>query len=536
MSQQTEAQVHRASEGASGFHPMTVQQMQDYESLKEKIFNKIGLNEKETQRFETYELKLAIMSKEARIKQLEAGEAELEKRLEPPDKDKHILKVLDVQMNDFRAKVKTSGQPYIDLDRSLREAEKEENKEEIIQQIKEQWESQKDEIVDLEVLVEVLSNDLINIELNFKKLGNKEDIKPQIIVVRHLLDRLKDVLYNLTGKRYKTDLSPQLLTSALEDVIDGFEEESDESIAVSDTTVMEPRLYDIQLKDLSEEEQQEYDRITEKLLAYEKGTGGPLTRDEIQMLQSLAVRLKIDEKSKKLDRVHGRVHNFSKDMNVVKKRIQELEEDNNQGQKQMTELQRQNERIMRENEMIKKANEVERQNIRQGFSATVETAHDDLKIDWKLYEHLKAKQREGQLTEKDKYQLTIMDLNLKLNLQQRENKILREKEIQDKLVVAQPRNNGHPVPPQPRPRSVFSPQHNAHPHTQPTAATMAPPQTSTHQKQQPINTSIEETSVGMLGTAGRMPGRPPTKPTQRTKLSLKDINSFKLKTFDGGPG
>ena len=82
------------------------------------------------------------------------------------------------------------------------------------------------------------------------------------------------------------------------------------------------RQIELQAWDLTEEENREYDRVIAKLVAYNEGRGEALTVEENQYMHALAVRIKLEDKSKDLEMVQGRVEGLTKKMDQVELQIQ----------------------------------------------------------------------------------------------------------------------------------------------------------------------------------------------------------------------
>ena len=72
-----------------------------------------------------------MLEKENKIQQIKTAEEkkteELEKKIKEREIDDRVTKVLNIQLNNFKSIFKESGQPYLDHERAVSEAEKEQD-------------------------------------------------------------------------------------------------------------------------------------------------------------------------------------------------------------------------------------------------------------------------------------------------------------------------------------------------------------------------------------------------------------------------
>ena len=111
-----------------------------------------------------------------------------------------------------------------------------------------------------------------------------------------------------------------------------FQQNTGEPTGEGEGTVTETRPartpYEIEQEDVTEEELQEYDRIVEKQLAFEKGRGEEPTLQEVLTMHTLAVRIRVDEKSRLLDNTAERVRRIINSMDELGMKVESIDKDN----------------------------------------------------------------------------------------------------------------------------------------------------------------------------------------------------------------
>ena len=214
--QLVEAEVHTSDEASEvglsiNPQPLTQDEEEDRQRLVRRFRRKEeALTASEEARLFRYIAMAELMEKEDKIKRIEAAEEEKTKQLEalqkeeekPPDIDKQINQILNIQIDNFFTRYESSGKHYLEYEREYSKAEKQDDNGEALRAIEEEWEQKHKDLMPLDILIALLTAELDGIKGNFRKLDEKRHITPRVISCKSLLNRLKDSYKKFSGKDY----------------------------------------------------------------------------------------------------------------------------------------------------------------------------------------------------------------------------------------------------------------------------------------------------------------------------------------------
>ena len=506
---------------------MTPGEIEDYDQLKAKRSDNVRLTTMEVDRMERYAFKLAMMNKDKesknkdkQIQQLEDKLVEKERQIADiqdgsvrskstqSSKDRHTINVLQAYFNTFDAKHDNHGKKYMQHDREMREAMKNNDGGQLQRQLQEEWDENSDGIMDLAVLLDLLITDMNKIEVNYQRLVNKEDMKPKVISCRHVILRLKEVYKNLKGQEYQDHIAHC------------FVEESE-----ADKDDMDNRSHwELTLRnELNQNEQRDYRFLKDKY-----SNSGKLSEDEWKRIDVYTMIISRKEKDDQIKKLQDTLKLHKKQINNMVHGLYDIEHE-------------------RTDQMVhKNATNV---NPARHPHPDLDEVNEE-KVNMKVYEELRAMKRQGKLSEREKYKLMVMELQLKLDLEQRSNKLLRERDKQWMNQQERPISHQQPHVPQPGTQ-------------QPTAPNLSPQQQMSwdypsylhpQQQQQPLHTS---TLPNLQPLLQQLPiesqqhqqqqfqqhpqhqlQQPQVQPSKQippsAKLSLRDATALGIPKFSGG--
>ena len=535
---------------------MTSEERVDYDTLREKRFDNNRLTVAESSRLEKYSIKIAFENKNKQIKTIEAELEAKDRELEEMDRrernilwveessilntsQKHTSSLLKAYINNFKWKLDNHGKKYMEYDRNLREAEVKTDGGELYKKLKDEWEQNSGEIMDLTVLLDLLTTNMSHIESNYKKLKDPGEFKPMVISYRQVILRLKEIHYTLTGTPYEDTIAQYFGDNSSENSSKGInlknkDKSWGETIEREGNIGWKDVLQGNQIG-LTEPEklkaQMLWDRITEARksgLIIDNSEEGDAHPKDLKKLDLF--RRDIDETLKfkriqkhadtfeKVNKLESTIKYHKKQLNNLMTNLALLENDKN---KQA----RPNKPSLSPIKQRKNVKLLESQhNLLDLESSSDEEDCDDYQVNMKVYKGLKAKKKQESLSEKEHFQLMSMELKLKLDLEERTNKILREKDQRNRFDM--PITSTPQLPYIPQPGSNL-PQYHQSFQTEGLLQPNVYQQNVPHQNQQ----QFQQHPLPLYQSA---PQNPQFQAQPKLNLSLRDANALKIPKFNGG--